>query len=708
MYFLFSVGVKMDSRMMVRPERKAITIGCSVMFTTLAFTTPVSLLLRKYLPMDDSLAKALPMIASSQFLTPFANIACLLAELKILNTDIGRLAISSSMFCDIVGISITVVGLSIQETRDGQIITCIWAILSTFAVLLGIVFVSRPALKWILRRTPEGKPVGETHIHFILAAVLVASLLSEVIGQHFVFGAIVFGLSVPDGPPLGATLSLKIDSLASGLLYPTFLTVSGLKTNVFKVHLRSFCILGLVVLCTTLVKITAVIVPAYFLNIPIREGFVLGLILNARGICELILYNLWMDGEVMLTDQEFTLAVISVIGVTSVISPLIAALYNPSKQHLPIKRTTIQHAKHDTELRILIGIHNQDNIPSLINLLEASNATEESHIAVIAVLLVPLVGRSTPVLIEHQPEQNLEHSMARSNHIINALRHFELYNEGFVTIKSFTSLTYHHIMYDDICRVARDQNATIVILPFHKQWAIDGSIASANRHTRAMNHKIMDIAPFSVGILIDRGVLNSSMSILNTQSEYHVAVIYISGADDAEALSYAARMVTHGNITLTIIRFLLFGCDNARERKLDNDLIEEVRHVNIGNEGFFYEEEVVRNGVGLASSIRQLENCYDLIMVGRNHQESPLLIGLDAWSECPELGVVGDLLASPDLETTASILVVQQQRIGGNLVGRTANPDIHDKNPLNSTQYQSTANTSAGENITWTISMNRV
>lgn len=54
---------------------------------------------------------------------------------------------------------------------------------------------------------------------------------------------------------------------------------------------------------------------------------------------------------------------------------------------------------------------------------------------------------------------------------------------------------------------------------------------------------------------------------------------------------------------------------------------------------------------------------YDLIIVGRSHPNSPLLLGLHEWSECPELGVIGDLLSSPDGETTASVLVIQQQKM---------------------------------------------
>jgi len=49
--------------------------------------------------------------------------------------------------------------------------------------------------------------------------------------------------------------------------------------------------------------------------------------------------------------------------------------------------------------------------------------------------------------------------------------------------------------------------------------------------------------------------------------------------------------------------------------------------------------------------------------VGRRYEmDCPQIMGLKQWSEVPELGVLGDLLASPDLHCQTSILVIQQQR----------------------------------------------
>lgn len=426
------------------------------------------------------------------------------------------------------------------------------------------------------------------------------------------------------------------------------------------------------------------------------------LIPNTIKSLTLKLYGADLPQWQVLSDEVFALSVLSVIVVTTILAPLIKYLYDPSWQYTAIKRSTIQHAKREADLRILVGIHNHENVPTIVNLLEVSHASEESKIAVIAIVLVELVGRTTPVLVAHQPYGSMRTSTSSTSQIINALRQYEDQNEGFVTIQSFTSIAPYVTMHNDICRVGVDKRATIVIVPFHKQWAIDGSIGSINRAIQGMNINILDSAPCSVGILVDRGVLRGSMPLVSTgRPLYHVAVIYIGGADDAESLAYGARMAQSETVDLTVVRFLLFGAENTKERKLETDLIYEYRQANAGNERFVVVEEVVKDGLALSASIKEMVDCFDLILVGRNHQPSTLIAALGEWCECPELGVIGDMLASPDLRCTASVLVIQQQRMGGTgklmqqAIGSNRDQLVHDV-PLHEP-----------ERVSWTITMDR-
>lgn len=69
----------------------------------------------------------------------------------------------------------------------------------------------------------------------------------------------------------------------------------------------------------------------------------------------------------------------------------------------------------------------------------------------------------------------------------------------------------------------------------------------------------------------------------------------------------------------------------------------------------------------------------DLVLIGRAHQQSILLHEHDQWNECPELGVIGDMLTSDVFMTKTSVLVVQQQRMEGKFIKHNVKPNQRDQ-----------------------------
>nr|XP_027187918.1 cation/H(+) antiporter 15-like [Cicer arietinum] len=667
MFYFFIIGVKMDPASLLKHEKKAMTIGLSVFTFTMAIPTGLSMFMINHVSMNKSLSISLPLIALSQSFTAFVVIAILLTELKILNTDIGRLAMSAAMFCDIAGFILTTIIFALMQNKGGNIVTFTWIILSIVTLFVGIIYVMRPILIKISKKFCGEKLVREWFIICIYVFVLITGFFSEIIGQHYIMGPLLLGLAIPVGPPLGTNLITKMETLCYDFFYPTYLAISGLETNLFQIDCKTMWIVCTVVTVSVVVKIGAVILSGYYNNIPLKECFVIGLILNAKGISELVVYNLWKGNEI-LSEQEFSLAVFSIIVINAIITPLVKVLYDPTKQNHPITRSSIQHTKEDLDFHIMVCIHKHENIPTMMNLLEASDASAESNVRVIALILVELIGRSRPLLFAHQPHNLLRYTASKSTHINNAFHQYVQQNKGYASVELFTSISNYETMSDDVFRIAIDRIANILILPFHKKWEIDGSVEITKKSIQYMNIKVLEMAPCSVGILVDRGSRNttqlfSTPTLSSSAAACRVGVFFIGGLDDIEALAYSSRMSRHENVKVTVVRYLQFGSENSIERRRESDLIDEYRHLHFGNRRFKTIDEVMKDGIEMSVSIRKWIDCFDLVMVGREHSESALLKGYEEWSECPELGLIGDMLASQDFETKASVLVVQQQRL---------------------------------------------
>ncbi|KAK9152426.1 hypothetical protein Syun_010735 [Stephania yunnanensis] len=626
MFFLFIAGVKTDPTLVKKYGRKAAAIGISAFIIPLAFSTAISFVIKQFVEIGPSLEKSLPLVAASQSMTGFLVIACLLTELKILNTELGRLAVSSALVGDMIGFSMAVVSVTTQG-RDSNPVIIFCGVFGAIALLFFIIFVVRPTMLFIIRMNPE-KKTKSVHTFVIVFGVLFTGLLSVGIGQYVFFGPLILGLSMPDGPPIGTALVGKLECFVVGVLFPAYVAYS------------------------------AATLPSLYFKVPKQEALVMGLMMNGKGLVELIIYNIWRDIK-LIDDEFFSLLVIIVLLMVAIITPLVKALYDPSKRYLYSKISNIQNNKRDAPLRVLACVHNPENVPPIVNLLEVSHATRESPVIVVALELIELIGRQVAVLVAHQARHIDNSASPSTEQIINAFRQYELHNNGLANVLAYTAMAHIDTMHEDVCNLALEKRVNIVIAPFHRQWSIDGKVGAENRAIRAMNITILEKAPCSVGILVDRNVQQRSMSLLASRSIYRVGVVFTGGLDDGEVLAYAARMARHHRVHLTVIRFLAFGGDNARERKVDNDTMDEFRRHNADNDQIRYKEEVVKNGEGLAEQIKGLGYNYDYLIVGKHQRkESQLFYGLDEWSECPELGIVGDMLASPDCEGTCSILIV--------------------------------------------------
>lgn len=394
----------------------------------------------------------------------------------------------------------------------------------------------------------------------------------------------------------------------------------------------------------------------------------------------------------VLDEKTFAIMVLVAVAMTTIIVPSVTLIYKPARRFVPYKRRTVQRSKPDGEFRILVCIHTPRNVPTIINVIEASNPSKKSPICIYVLHLVELTGRASAMLIAHNARksnrQAINRTQAQSDHIMNAFENFERHC-GCVAVQPLTAISPYSTIHEDICRFAEDKRAAFIIIPFHKQQTVDGGMEATNPSFRTINQNLLANAPCSVGILVDRG-LTGSTRLGTGHPTHHVAVLFFGGPDDREALAYGWRMSDHPGVRLSVIRFLSpenfysesssslsppsSSANNAvepgmltvvtdidREKQLDEDYLNEFRTKLASEDSVGYTERVVHNGEETVSSIRTMDTVHDLFIVGRGQgMISPLTAGLTEWSECPELGAIGDILASSDFASSVSVLVVQQ------------------------------------------------
>ncbi|KAI3686171.1 hypothetical protein L1987_79844 [Smallanthus sonchifolius] len=690
LYFLFLVGVEMDIAVIRHTGRKAIFIAFAGMILPFLMGISFSFLLHER-TQGVKQGTFILFLGVALSVTAFPVLARVLAELKLLNTDIGQIAMSSALVNDMCAWVLLALAIALAENENIDVST-LWVVLSSAGFIMFCVYAVRPMVSWVIRKTPEGEPVSDFYIGVILTGVMISGFITDAIGTHSVFGAFIFGLVIPNGP-LGVTLIERLEDFVSGLLLPLFFAISGLKTSIGAINgADTWGILALVIILACAGKVAGTLLVALLYQIPFYDGVTLGFLMNTKGLVEMIVLNVGKDQKV-LDDKSFAIMVVVALVMTAIITPAVTILYKPARRFAPYKGRTILKTKPDSELRTLVCIHTPRNVPTIINLLEATNPSSNSPLSIYVLHLVELTGRASAMLIVHNSRRSgrpaANRTQAQSDHIINAFETFEQH-AGNVSVQPLTAISPYSTMHEDICSVAEDKRVAFLILPFHKQQTVDGGMEATNPSYRTINQNVLANAPCSVGILVDRG-LSATTRIAGNVIAHHIAVVFIGGPDDREALALAWRMSSHPGNTLTVMRFvdgsdnpepprntsdprvLTVVTDSDRDKQQDDEFINQFK-TRITNEGsIVYTEQVVKNGEETVAAVRSVDPVHDLFIVGRGQGTmSPLTAGLTDWSECPELGAIGDLLASSDFATTVSVLVIQHYA-GSDL--ETGSPD---------------------------------
>uniref|UniRef100_A0A7N0TQH2 Cation/H+ exchanger domain-containing protein n=1 Tax=Kalanchoe fedtschenkoi TaxID=63787 RepID=A0A7N0TQH2_KALFE len=673
MFFLFLVGLELDVKSLCQTGKKSLGIALAGISFPFMLGIGSSFILRVTISKGVDAAAFLVFMGVALSITAFPVLARILAELKLLTTDVGKMAMSAAAINDVAAWVLLAFAIALSGTKRSPFVP-LWIFLAGCAFLLVTILIGPPIFRWMIKQTTEGEPVKETYVCATLAAVLAAGFITDSIGIHAMFGAFVVGVVVPKEGTFASALVERLEDLISGLFLPLFFVSSGLKTNIATVQgLQSWGLLLLVIVTACCGKIVGTCGVAMLFKVPFRESLTLGLLMNTKGLVELIVLNIGKDRKV-LNDETFAIMVLMALFTTLITVPLVTAVYKPAGKsgRADYKHRTVERKDSSSQLRILACFHSSRNIPSLINLIEASRGTEKPEgLRVYSMHLMELTERSSAILMVHKARKNglpfwNKTSRSDSNHVVVAFD--ALQKLGRVSIRPMTSISSFTDMHEDICSTAETTATAIIILPFHKHQMLDGSLETTHSDFRWVNKRVLEHAPCSVGILVDRG-LGRTVIVSSSSVAYAITVLFFGGPDDREALAYGARMAEHPGICLAVIRFS-FEFENSSQEitrsnsndysnPIDDHVLADVKNKASTNDSITYAERSVRNTSETTCVINEFRGC-NLILVGRNPEgEAASCLGITR-SGTSELGPVGSLLTSPEFSTTATVLVVQQ------------------------------------------------
>jgi Kef-type K+ transport system membrane component KefB len=160
----------------------------------------------------------------------------------------------------------------------------------------------------------------------VSVALLVAAAAAEWIGIHALFGAFMLGALVPHDSALARDLLGRLEDVVVVLLLPAFFAFTGMRTELGLVNSgEALLACGLIIAVASLGKFGGSALAAVATGLGWRPAMALGVLMNTRGLMELIVLNIGLDLGI-LSPTLFTMLVIMALATTLATGPLLDRL----------------------------------------------------------------------------------------------------------------------------------------------------------------------------------------------------------------------------------------------------------------------------------------------------------------------------------------------------------------------------------------------
>jgi Kef-type K+ transport system membrane component KefB len=259
-------------------------------------------------------------MGAAMSVTAFPVLARILSDNRLLHTRVGALALASAAvddllaWCMLAYVSALVTAGNATGLLQIGILSCLYV-----AVMFLLV---RPLLAALVGRCAR-RGQWRSLLAVLCAGVFLSAAATTWIGIHAIFGAFLFGFVMPREPvqQLGAHLRRPLDHIGF-ILLPVFFTVTGLGVDIGGLTGHAYLELAAIITVACAGKMLGAVLPARVFGLGWSEARTLGLLMNTRGLTELIILNAAVSLGV-LDGQMFTMMVIMALFTTALAGPLL-------------------------------------------------------------------------------------------------------------------------------------------------------------------------------------------------------------------------------------------------------------------------------------------------------------------------------------------------------------------------------------------------
>ncbi|MDQ7807512.1 cation:proton antiporter [Amycolatopsis sp. A133] len=322
--FVFLLGADLPLDLLRGAGRRVAALGTAMVAVPLACGLLLAAgLAAAYRPAGTGPVPFLLFVGTSMSITAFPVLVRILAGLDLVRTRIGTLGLATAGVGDVLSwcLLVVVVALARGDSAAAVAPTVGWLVLFTAGTLL----VVRPALRRLSAIAGENTGRRRALTVVLVLWALSAAAVTDWIGVHAIFGALLAGAILPRGNRVVRDLGRTVGRGVTAVL-PLFFAVIGFSMHVgFLRNLRDVLVCLLVIVVAVTSKLGTTTLVGRLTGLTWRESAGLGVMVNCRGLTELVVVSAGLSLGIIGPDL-FVVFVVMTLVTTAMTGPLLRRL----------------------------------------------------------------------------------------------------------------------------------------------------------------------------------------------------------------------------------------------------------------------------------------------------------------------------------------------------------------------------------------------
>lgn len=329
--FMFLVGLELDLKALFKAGHSTLLISHMSILVPFTMGAALSLVLYKqYAPAGVPFLVFSLFIGVAMSVTAFPVLARILTDFNWTQTSWGRISLASAAIDDVTAWCLLAIVVSLTQSNwQAAVIT----ILLSIAYIIFMFVVARPIFNRIVPWIEKFGKLTRTTMAVTFGLLMVSALTTEFIGIHALFGAFLFGAIIPNQSRLAEELREKLEDFITVLFLPAFFAYTGLRTQMQLVNMDHVAILFIICLVAVIGKVGGSYLGGHLSGLKWKDSLSVGILMNTRGLVELIVLNLGLDLGI-LSPELFAMLVFMAVLTTMMTAPALRFFHHKNYSNI--------------------------------------------------------------------------------------------------------------------------------------------------------------------------------------------------------------------------------------------------------------------------------------------------------------------------------------------------------------------------------------